>query len=124
MKKPFLKMRNMSYFGDKLREARKAAGYTQEELAQALGMIRTNYIPYETGKVSPDPVETIPRIANAIGVDSDRLRAWKLIDEASPEVIRLANQYLEFEKGLGKEKVKERLEAEYQKRQQKKGSKG
>lgn len=70
----------MTIFGDNLRAARKAAGLTQDELAQKLGMLRTNYVPYETGKKYPDD-DYLPLIAKEIGVSVEKLLAWKILEE-------------------------------------------
>lgn len=37
-----------------LRHLRKTAGYSQEELAEKLGVSRTSYLYYEAGKIQPD----------------------------------------------------------------------
>lgn len=36
-------------FGDKLREARKNKGYTQEQIAHLLGIAKSTYTGYEKG---------------------------------------------------------------------------
>ena len=57
---------------DKLREARKAAGMTQKQVAQAIGVTESAYCGYETGKRTPDAMK-IRRIAAAIGISGDFL---------------------------------------------------
>ena len=51
-----------------IRKARKAAGITQEDLAQALGVNRATISKYETGLIEPS-VSQIKTIAGILGVD-------------------------------------------------------
>ena len=46
----------------KFKEARKACGLTQKEVAQALNVTAATYSRYENGLIQPDP-ETLKRIA-------------------------------------------------------------
>lgn len=50
-----------------LAQARKAAGYTQESLAERLGVDRTTVARWEAGEYSPQPWQR-PRIAGAFGL--------------------------------------------------------
>lgn len=52
--------------GEKIREARKAAGLTQKELGTRLDVTSQNIIQYEKGRRLPKPA-TLRRIAQAIG---------------------------------------------------------
>ena len=52
--------------GEKIREARKAAGLTQKELGTRLDVTSQNIIQYEKGRRLPKPA-TLRRIAEAIG---------------------------------------------------------
>lgn len=56
----------------KIREARKAAVITQEELAKALGINRATLSRYESGAIDP-PSSQLQRIASALGVSVDYL---------------------------------------------------
>ena len=51
---------------ENLRKFRGEEGYSQEEVAQLLGVSRPTYTYYETGKTSPDPV-TLGKIARICG---------------------------------------------------------
>lgn len=51
-----------------LRPLRTAAGISQSELADKLGISRTGYVMYEAGKVCPD-LFTVKKLADAFGVD-------------------------------------------------------
>lgn len=46
----------------KFKEARKSAGLTQKEVAQAMNVTAATYSRYENGLIQPDP-ETLKRIA-------------------------------------------------------------
>lgn len=50
-----------------LRKYRLLAGFSQKSVAEALGITRSAYTYYETGKTSPDPA-TLNRIAKMFGV--------------------------------------------------------
>jgi len=85
----YTKMQVMSYFGEKLREARQGAKLTQEQLAALLGIARTNYIPYETGRKFP--AEDIwPQLSEHLGVPLRDIQAWRIIDEYGKDVILAA----------------------------------
>ncbi len=58
--------------GEKIKDARKAAGYTQEELAGYLGVSRQAITKWESDKGLPD-VENIKLISKALGVSIDYL---------------------------------------------------
>lgn len=55
--------------GKKIREARKAKGFTQEDLAKLLDVSRVVVSDYETGKQNLT-LDTIDRVANALGIEA------------------------------------------------------
>lgn len=57
---------------DNLRQARKAAGFTQRQLAVAIGVTDSTIAGYETGKRQPDPMK-ISALAAVLGVSGDYL---------------------------------------------------
>lgn len=59
-------------FGEKLKEARKGAGYSQEELANKLGVSRSAIAKWETDKGMPD-ITNIKAIAQLLNVSIDYL---------------------------------------------------
>ena len=69
-------------FGDKLREARKNKGYTQEQIAHLLGIAKSTYTGYEKGVREPD-VFKIKRLVEVLDVDS----SWLLGVDDSPSSI-------------------------------------
>ena len=66
-------------FGDKLREARKNKGYTQEQIAHLLGIAKSTYTGYEKGVREPDLFK-IKRLVEVLDVDS----SWLLGVDDSP----------------------------------------
>ena len=59
-------------FAERLRAWRRAAGLTQQVVATALGVERSTYTYYETGKTKPD-LNTLVRLAQMFGVSTDEL---------------------------------------------------
>ena len=59
-------------FGERLAQLRKAAGYTQVELAQELGISQRMVAYYESPNANP-PANLLPRIAAALGITIDAL---------------------------------------------------
>jgi transcriptional regulator with XRE-family HTH domain len=59
-------------FGERLAQLRKAAGYTQVELAQELGISQRMVAYHESPNANP-PVNLLPRIAQALGITIDEL---------------------------------------------------
>ena len=61
-----------SNFGARLAELRKAAGFTQEELAESIGMSRRMLAYYEVESEHP-PTHLLPAIAAALNITTDEL---------------------------------------------------
>ncbi len=55
----------MEHFGEQLCDARKAKGYTQEQLAEKLAVSRTNISRWESGKMMPD-LDTVKRLSQIL----------------------------------------------------------
>lgn len=68
--------------GEHIRKYRKAAGLTQVELAQKLGLRQYVITNYERGIRKP-PTDTLPRIAKALGVGLEELYGLK--ESSRPE---------------------------------------
>ena len=60
-------------FGEKVREARKKAGFSQEEFAKEIGVSLRTVTNYETAQVYPKKREVYYKIAEVLGVDVDYL---------------------------------------------------
>jgi len=63
-------------FGKRLAELRKAAGYTQLQLADEIGVSRRVIAYYETEAVNP-PATFLADLASALGLSSDELLGMK-----------------------------------------------
>lgn len=59
-------------FPQKLQQARKAAGYTQRQVAEILNMKQTTIASYEVGRTQPD-IETLGKLADFYAVSVDWL---------------------------------------------------
>ena len=62
----------MSVLSDRLKEERKKAGLTQEEVAKYLGFSRPTYSYYETSKIEPS-IGTISKLADLYKISVDYL---------------------------------------------------
>lgn len=67
--------------GERLREARTAAGVTQEQLAEAIGVSRPAVSQYEHGEMRPG-LDTLERAAHHLGVRAGWLGFAELPREA------------------------------------------
>lgn len=65
--------------GEKIKQARKKAGYTQKELGEKLGISQVRVAQYENGIRNPK-IETVNKIAKALNVE---------ITDLIPELIRI-----------------------------------
>ena len=59
-------------FSERLRNAREDKGYTQQQIADIMGITKSTYCGYETGKRQPD-VFKIKQICKILGVSGDVL---------------------------------------------------
>lgn len=78
----------------KIREARKAAKMTQDELAKSLGVNRATLSRYESGAIDP-PASQLQRIADALGIS-----IYELLDDKEKDI------YFEAEVNLVKANAK------------------
>ena len=81
------------HIGENLKRERKAAGYTQREFAQLLGIPVSTYSNYENGNRDPGP-DTLKKIATTLNIPMESLLS--VSDQLSgldkPENRRLLNQ--------------------------------
>jgi DNA modification methylase len=77
-------MSDIAGFGDRLIELRKAAGFTQQKLAEELGITR-RMIAYYEGETQHPPTTILPRMAQALGVSADELLLGSGRREAKPK---------------------------------------
>ncbi len=59
-------------FPEQLKKARQALGYTQRQIAEAMGITNSTYCGYETGKRQPD-VTKIKQLADILHTSGDAL---------------------------------------------------
>ena len=59
-------------FAENLKNARLSAGLTQQQVAESMGITKSTYCGYETGKRQPD-VKKIKQLSQILGVPSDVL---------------------------------------------------
>ena len=62
----------MEQFGDRLRKLRQSRGISQQQVAEYLGVNRTTYVKYETGKSEPN-VGTLKKLAQYFDISMDYL---------------------------------------------------
>ncbi|MBQ3519694.1 MAG: helix-turn-helix transcriptional regulator [Clostridia bacterium] len=62
---------------DNIRFARMSCGYTQQQMADYLGIKRSSYTYYETGH-TPFPIELLPLLTVAFGVSTEWLLSAKI----------------------------------------------
>ncbi len=67
-------------FGDRLRKARESRGYTQQQIADRIGIDKSTYCGYETEKRQPD-VKKIKQLSRILGVSGDDLLETGFADD-------------------------------------------
>lgn len=72
VQRPKRGQRQLRVFGDRVREARLASGFSQEGLGEASGLHRTYIGHLERGEVNPS-LYNVLRVAAALQVDAGRL---------------------------------------------------
>lgn len=94
---PKRKTPELTSFGARLTELRKAAGYTQLELANEVGVSR-RMIAYYEGQSEHPPTTILPRIASALRISADELLGSTPIKkQAKPGNSRLARRLQQVE---------------------------
>lgn len=76
--------------GDKIRNAREAAGLTQEELGKMCGTTKQTIYKYEIGKITNIPIDRLEKIAGIVGVSTASLLGW---EESSTPVSSIPSGY-------------------------------
>lgn len=83
-------------FGDRLKMYREEKGYTQEELAEMIGVAKSTITGYEKGNRKPD-VPKIKKLAKALGITGDELLGTGLQKKTAPlyssEALQVAKDY-------------------------------
>lgn len=78
----------MSLFSDNLRFLRETRGETQTQTAEGLGIKRSRYEPYESGKVEP-PYEILKKISLHFGISIDLLLSVDVRKHKIDELLKL-----------------------------------
>lgn len=103
-------------FSENLRAARKAAGLTQQQVADRIGVTKSTYCNYEKGKREPD-VPKIWEIIRVLGVSGDDLLDTGFDEKKAPslsdEALEIARGYEELDH-WGKVSVRGLLDTERQ----------
>jgi len=94
---PKLKSDATITFGERLAQIRKAAGFTQLELANEVGVSR-RMIAYYEGQSEHPPTSLLPDIAIALGVSTDELLGVKKIKKVGKADNRLQRRFQQIEK--------------------------
>ncbi|MFQ6793806.1 MAG: XRE family transcriptional regulator [Thomasclavelia sp.] len=79
-------------FKDRLKSARLARGYTQEQLAKAIGVAKSTFTGYEKGNSEPNMI-TIKKIMDTLEIDANYLWADE-INENNTFVVSFIEQQL------------------------------
>ena len=100
---PKRKRQPEAHFGDRLAELRKAAGYTQEELAGEIGVSR-RMIAYYEGETEHPPATLLPALAAALKVSTDVLLGVAPMKKSLKPDTRLQRRMQQIEKMNPKER--------------------
>ncbi len=79
--------------GKRIQELRKSKNFTQEKLAEMIGIGTPNISYFETGKFSPS-IETMEKLAGALGVEIYELYMYKPqkpAEEIREELVKVIN---------------------------------
>lgn len=90
-------------FGKRLVKLRKAAGYTQTELAKELGNTQRMISHYE-GQSEYPPAHILPKLAELLQVSADELLGIKQIKKTKKPDTRLQRRFQQVDKLPTKEK--------------------
>lgn len=63
--------------GERIKEARRKKGLTQEDLGKLCDTSKQNIYKYETGKITNIPSDMLEKLANALGVTPFYLMGWE-----------------------------------------------
>lgn len=87
---------------ERLKEARKARGFTQKQVAEMLGVTESTYCGYETGKREPDALK-LRFLAAALHVSGDYLLEIHANRKTAPEIAGAEKQLLDIFRQLDDE---------------------
>lgn len=99
-------------FPDKLKQARAAAGLTQAQMASRMGLDKSSYCGYETGRRQPD-LQKLRQLTQLLQVSADSLLDTGSSAQATPQEMKALQKYRLLDLH-GRELVDLVLEKEYQ----------
>ena len=70
-------------FGEKLRAARESKGLTQQQIADQMGIDKSTYCGYETGKRQPD-LTKLKLLSQILGISGDTLLETGFAQKEAP----------------------------------------
>ncbi|MBR2890522.1 MAG: helix-turn-helix transcriptional regulator [Oscillospiraceae bacterium] len=70
-------------FGEKLRAARESKGLTQQQIADQMGIDKSTYCGYETGKRQPD-LTKLKQLSQILGISGDALLETGFAQKEAP----------------------------------------
>ncbi|MCI8384841.1 MAG: LexA family transcriptional regulator [Acutalibacter sp.] len=79
-------------FHQKLKEARIAAGFTQSQMAARMGLDKTSYSGYETGRRQPN-LQRLRQMSQLLQVSADSLLEISSQDQATPQELSALRKY-------------------------------
>lgn len=79
----FFAERGRKMFAENLKKFRKLSGFRQDDVAKVIGLDRSAYAYYESGKTEPS-IENIKKIAKMFGIDVNTLLGF---DVPIPEIV-------------------------------------
>jgi transcriptional regulator with XRE-family HTH domain len=94
---PKQKVDELTDFGKRLVKLRKAAGYTQTELAEELGVTQ-RMVSYYEGHSEFPPASLLPKLAQLLGVSADELLGIEPIKKGKKPDTRLQRRLQQVEK--------------------------
>lgn len=88
----------MVSLGDSLKKARKQAGFTQEQLAERVGVSRGAKARYEAGEIEPS-LKTLVLLADTLRVSTDDLLGRErpsgyALEDLSPQAVRALEEFI------------------------------
>lgn len=93
---PKRKRESGASFGKRLAQLRKAAGFTQQELADDIGVSR-RMIAYYEGETEYPPTALLPDLAHALKVSTDELLGIKPVKQTDKTNRRLLRRIQQFD---------------------------
>lgn len=75
--------------GERIKMLRKTRGMNAETLAEKLGVAASTIYRYEKGEIMKVSIESIPPIAQALGVSPAALMGWEDLPEMDEKITRI-----------------------------------